>query len=208
MAKSPVHISTMSGKLEGFRSISVNTVTNKFCQKMNASNSTICTFCYSMNMLKGYRKNTAPALQRNSDLLSSRLLREDELPVIKDEYFRFDSHGELINMTHLCNYIAIARHNPDTTFALWTKRKDLIKKLGDSVSAFMAGDDLPENMIFIYSNPKIDAVMDAPPKGFDRVFNNVTDNYKGDANCTGQKCKDCLLCYKWHTTDVIVEHVK
>lgn len=201
MSKSPVHISTMSGKLEGFRSISVNTVTNKFCQKMNAAGTnTICSHCYSMNMLKGFRKNTAPALQRNSDLLSSRLLSVSELPVIKDKVFRFDSHGELINMIHLRNYMMIADHNPDTTFSLWTKRKDLINKSNVGL--------MPANLILIYSNPKIDAVMDAPPKNFHRVFNNVSKAYTGEANCTGQKCKDCLLCYQFDTTKVIVEHVK
>ena len=202
MSKSPVHISTMSGKLEGFKSISTNTVTNDFCIKMNkAKDNVICSHCYSMNMLKGYRKNTAPALQRNSDLLSVRLLKSDELPVIMDKYFRFSSHGELINAKHLRNLIKITEHNPDTTFALWTKRRDLI-------SAYAKRWPMPSNLILVYSNPKVDAVMDTPPRFFDRVFNNVTDEYKGEANCTGQKCKDCLLCYKWHTTDVIVEHVK
>jgi hypothetical protein len=200
MSKSPVHISTMSGKLEGFKSISVNTVTNPFCQKMNKTD-TICGECYSMSMLTTYRKNTAPALQRNSDLLSSRVLKTDELPHIVDVYFRFDSHGELINATHFRNYVKIAEHNPHTTFALWTKRRDI-------VSQYCKRWPMPDNMILIFSNPQIDKVMDTPPRFFDRVFNNVTDKYEGEANCTGQKCKDCLLCYKWHTTDVIVEHVK
>ena len=200
MSKSPVHISNMSGKLEGFRSISVNTVTNPFCQKMNKTD-TICGECYSMSMLTTYRKNTAPALQRNSDLLSSRVLKTDELPTILDKYFRFDSHGELINATHFRNYVKIAEHNPHTTFALWTKRRDI-------VSQYCKRWPMPDNMILIFSNPQIDKVMETPPRFFDRVFNNVTDKYEGEANCTGQKCKDCLLCYKWHTTDVIVEHVK
>jgi len=51
-------------------------------------------------------------------------------------------------------------------------------------------------------------VMRKPPRGFHRVFNNVTKKYRGDANCTGQKCIDCQLCYKFDTTSVIVEHVK
>jgi hypothetical protein len=42
-----VHISKMTGKLDGFRAISTNTVTNSFCQKMNTSGDTICRQCYS-----------------------------------------------------------------------------------------------------------------------------------------------------------------
>lgn len=202
MSKSPVHISTMSGKLEGFRSISVNTVTNEFCQKMNkAGDKIICSKCYSMDMLKGFRKNTAPALQRNSDLLSSRVLTHEEVPMIKDKVFRFDSHGELINAVHLRNYLKIAELNPNTTFTLWTKRRDLI-------SQHMKRWPIPKNLILIYSNSKVDDIMVAPPRFFHKTFNNVTDRYKGEANCTGQKCKDCLLCYTWNDTKTIVEHVK
>jgi len=82
---------------------------------------------------------------------------------------------------------------------LWTKRVGIVRKNLHHV---------PDNMILVYSNPKIDNVMSSPPRGFDRVFNNVSESYDGEANCTGQKCMDCLLCYKRDTTQVIVEHVK
>ena len=96
-----VHISKMTGKLDGFRAISTNTVTNPFCQKMNSSGDTICRLCYSHEMLKSYRKNMQPSLQRNSDLLSSRVLDQTELPTILDAFFRINAHGELINAAHL-----------------------------------------------------------------------------------------------------------
>jgi len=32
--------------------------------------------------------------------------------------------------------------------------------------------------------------------------------YVDEQNCTGQKCKDCMLCYNHSTTDTIVEKVK
>ena len=44
-----IHISKMTGKLEGFQAISTNTVSNEYCKKQynkqDAKN--ICTFCYS-----------------------------------------------------------------------------------------------------------------------------------------------------------------
>ena len=198
-----VHISKMTGKLEGFRAISTNTITNKFCIKMNSAKAeTICKHCYSHTMLKGYRKNMAPALQRNSDLLSSRTLSTEELPVILEAFFRFDAHGELINIQHLANLVAIVKHNPHCNFALWTKRKDYIKRLFDHV-------EKPENLILIYSNPTISSIMATPPLYFDRTFNNVLEHENVDQqNCTGQKCKDCLLCYKHNRVTTIVEKVK
>jgi len=44
---------------------------------------------------------------------------------------------------------------------------------------------------------------------FDKTFNTVIEtDYVDQQNCTGQKCKDCLLCYKKDTTSIIVEKVK
>jgi hypothetical protein len=154
-------------------------------------------------MLSSYRKNMQPALQRNSDALSQRMLAEQELPRILDAVFRFDAHGELINETHLANLCAISAHNPGTSFALWTKRNDLVSK-------FFRSRAKPANLILIYSNPKISHIMHRPPKHFDRTFNNVLEHEFVDRqNCTGQKCADCLLCYTpGNGVTTIVEKVK
>jgi hypothetical protein len=200
-----VHISIMTGKLDGLRAISTNTRTNDYCIKQNqsADPDNICTKCYSHVMLSSYRKNMQPALQRNSDALSQRMLAEQELPRILDAVFRFDAHGELINETHLANLCAISAHNPSTSFALWTKRNDLVSK-------FFRSRAKPANLILIYSNPKISHIMHRPPKHFDRTFNNVLEHEFVDRqNCTGQKCADCLLCYTpGNGVTTIVEKVK
>jgi hypothetical protein len=200
-----IHISVMTGKLDGLRAISTNTRTNAYCIKQNASGDAdnICTKCYSHTMLSSYRKNMQPALQRNSDALASRVLSETELPRILDAVFRFDAHGELINDTHLQNLCAIAAHNPRTSFALWTKRNDIVSK-------HFRSNPKPDNLILIYSNPKISSIMKRPPKHFDHTFNNVLEHeYTDQQNCTGQKCADCLLCYTpGNGVTTIVEKVK
>lgn len=200
-----IHISTMTGKLDGFRAISTNTKTNPYCIKQNAEGGedNICTKCYSHTMLGSYRKNMAPALQRNSEVLSTMLLGEEALPRILDLYFRFDAHGELINELHLVNLCAIAEHNPGTSFALWTKRNDIVAK-------YFATAPKPTNLILIYSNPKIGHIMAKPPKYFDRTFNNVPEDlFVDQQNCTGQQCKNCLLCYTvGNGVSTIVEKVK
>jgi len=196
----PVHISVMSGKLKGISAINTNTVTNEFCQKMQKGNN-ICKHCYSQAMLTGSRKNCQDAFQRNSDLLSTVHLTSDDIPTINAAWFRYHGHGELINLLHFRNLCAIAFANPQTTFALWTKRKDIVWQYVEDEWA------IPDNLILIYSNAKLDRVMTKPPAYFNKVFNNVTDK-NADANCTGQKCMDCLECYKFDGADVIVEHVK
>jgi hypothetical protein len=194
-----VSISKMTGKLDGIQAINTNTATNAFCIKESSKPDAdkICGKCYSMSMLSSYRKNCQPAFQRNSDVLASDA--EFILPRTSGAFVRFHGHGELINEQHFRNLCAIASDNKHSTFALWTKRVGIVRKNLHHV---------PDNMILVYSNPKIDNVMSSPPRGFDRVFNNVSESYDGEANCTGQKCMDCLLCYKHDTTQVIVEHVK
>ena len=212
---SNIHLSKMTGKLDGLHAISTNTVTNKFCQKMNSSNkdNQICTICYSHNMLKSYRKNMQPALQRNSDALSQSILDDADIPFYIHAFMRINAHGELINDTHFINIILIARKNPHCNFALWTKRKDIINRVAyheDNHKAFANGMDLPSNLILVYSNPTINKVMYEPPKHFHKVFNNVEyDEHKtGEINCF-RKCIDCMLCYhRDNDTSVIIEAIK
>jgi len=199
-----MRISNGSGKLQDIRSLNTNTLTNEFCISMynSSADDIICRKCYSMNMLNGLRKNCAPSWQENSDILSGGLIPPHMLPTILDAFFRFSSHGELINMTMLENFHNITLHNPHCSFALWTKRKNFIRK-------FYSQNKKPANLILIYSNPRIDAVMNQPPEFFDRTFNNVSKGSDVAQNCTGQKCRDCLLCYKaGNGVTQIVEAVK
>ena len=193
-----VHISTMTGKLAGIFAVNTNTMTNDFCTKMSATDA-ICGVCYSRAMLQGSRKNCAPAFERNSVLLSAALIPAERLPVINAAIFRFHGHGELINSIHLENFYRIAERNPNTVFSLWTKRRDLVRS-GRAAP--------PQNFILIYSNPSLAKLMRAPPARFDKVFNNVPADYAGPANCTGQKCIDCRICYTQGGESVVIEHVK
>jgi len=101
--------------------------------------------------------------------------------------------------------VNICKKNPHTNFALWTKRKDLINKLFKYSDSYHP----PKNMILIYSNPKIDCVRIEPPRYFHKVFNNVSHGGYKNENCTGQKCMECLACYKKDSgIDSIIERVK
>ena len=87
-------------------------------------------------------------------------------------------------------------------FALWSKRTDIIKP-------FFNKRKKPGNLILIYSVKKTNSILKKIPKHFDKTFNNVSiDKFVNEQNCTGQKCKDCLLCYRKETTNIIVEKIK
>lgn len=196
-------MSRMTGKLDGLAAINTNTLSNEFCQKQHAAGKTICGQCYSFRMLQQHRQNCVDPWERNSRKLS-RPIPELEFAALVDQFknlrfVRFHGHGELINFTHLHNFAAIARAVPGTMFALWTKRADLVRKLGER--------SRPDNLILIYSNPRIDRVRAIPPPGFQKVFNNTSRSDPRD-NCTGRKCLDCLNCYQGSGPTSIVEMVK
>lgn len=200
--QSPIKVSYMTGKLAGFLAINTNTLSNEFCQKMQTGNN-VCKFCYSQKMLMTSRRNCVKPWQENSDILSSKQLEFDQLPVINAHSFRFHGHGELINYNHFVNLVNIAYKNPFTHFSLWTKRKDIIAK-------YAKQNVIPDNLILIFSNPSIDRIINKVPKHFNKVFNvNVTGEIKpGQFKCTGKKCLDCMACYRKNDKSIIVEKLK
>ena len=124
--------------------------------------------------------------------------------MFNDNIFRLQSHGDLINELHLKNLMAIVKANKWTTFALWTKRKNVIKEYFDKHTK-------PDNLILVYSNPLINKVIEAKdkPTYFDKVFNNVDkDTLKDRQNCTGQQCFSCRRCYQKNNDNTIIEAVK
>ena len=191
-----VFVSKGTFKLEGIDSINTNTLTNDFCQKMwhSKNESVICRHCYSIYRLSCIRKSCQKKYQQNSEVLSGGVLPLEELPRLNYRWFRFNSHGELINKTHLINLINICKVNLGTIFALWTKRKELIKDA-----------DIPDNLILIYSNPFINTIAERPDK-FHKTFN--VFNEPANSNCGGL-CRECMACYEKDSgVDVIIEQIK
>ena len=187
-----------TGKLAGMPSLNTNTATNPFCEAMHDSpdERVICRTCYSMYALNTYRKNCAPAWQHNSDQLSQPL--EDwQIPRLNAVYFRFHSHGEVLNETHAVNLLRICEVNPRTTFVLMTKQHKLVIRAVEK-------HGLPDNLILIYSNPLKDRITGHKPKHFHKVFNVTTQKHTGD-NCTGRICTECLQCYDTGKNSVLIE---
>ena len=204
-----IHITKGAGKLgksencsSAINSINTNTLSNDYCKKQNLNENSICFKCYSFNSLTKFRSNMIPPLERNSNLLSTSVIDFNLLPTILELYFRFNSHGELINLIHLENYNNIALKNPHCTFTLWTKRFDLIKKFFDN-------NQKPKNLILIYSNSKLNNPIKKLPKYFNKTFNNVTKDQVNNFNINCySKCVDCLLCYTFNDVTTIIEKVK
>ena len=212
MSLMKIKVSNMSGKLKNIQALNSNTLSNLFCQKENQSNNPdkICTICYSFYMLQTFRKNCEDAWEHNSVMLSTGLYTVSDFVSMKikfkNDIFRIHWHGEFINQTHLHNICNLSFAYPKITFAVWSKRIDLVRKFKKWLDG--KGYIFPNNLILIYSNPKINNVMTKIPHPFHKVFNNVSKKHELE-NCSGQKCDECRLCYSFDKkVNIIVENTK
>ena len=201
-------------KMEGFKSINTSTMDNPFCQSMHKKHNTICKYCYAYPLLK-IRKNCRIAYKYNSDILKNKILSYDELPTIRDDVFRFHSFGELYNRTHLVNFLKICAKNPNTLFALWTKKYRLVQNTLDDIRK-------PNNLLLVYSEPYINKFNIHVPTYFDKVFICMDKLHiwfyrllKPLFRLFGIKywlckksCKDCMMCYTHNKYNVILEKIK
>mgnify|MGYP002603753768 FL=1 len=141
-----IFISHPQGKMNGIPTITTSMLCNPICEQRAKDETSVCAHCYAKRGLAIY-----PAARNryaeNTKILSSHDLEVYELPVLNSRIARFESHGDLVNVTHAKNYIRIARANPWCTIALWTKNAAFmdkaIKELGK-----------PDNLICVYSSDR------------------------------------------------------
>ena len=195
-----IKYSVMSGKLKGIPALNTSPLNNEFCKTMHKKKDSICASCYSINMLKTFRKRADAPFRKYGEFLSSKIHPPEYLPKPPNAlYVRFSAHGELINVDHTVNLFQICNSSPNTTFTLWTKRYNLVWRAIEYMKK-------PKNLILIYSAIGLDQEKRLPMH-FDKVF--IVQAKKNDkTNCFG-KCIDCLKCYtKADTTTHIYEEIK
>ena len=196
-----------TGKMEGMQSLSTACIKNEICKARAAVPGSICQKCYAARQL-AYQGTTRKALEKNSELLS-RPLKKEEIPKINASVFRFEAFGDLSSTTQFENYCKIAAANKKTRFALWTKNAGIIKQ------AINQGVKKPGNLIIIYSSPMLNS---PSTKAFeiwpfiDKVFTVFDKNTIAEngviINCGARNCFECGKCYSKRTAQYINEILK
>lgn len=186
-------------KMEGMQSLSTSCICNGNCQRNRLIDGSICQHCYADTMQKRF-SNLTKALMRNGDILSREMAWED-LPIITNIYFRFEAFGDLINTTHLINYVNIARKNPKVSFALWTK----CYLIAETVFTKM-GIEKPQNLRIVISSLMMDTPM-VKPSWADTVFTVWSSEEKATEcgkviNCGTKKCINCHVCYDGNAEEI------
>lgn len=170
----------------------------------------ICTHCFSCATLSGDNEKSRGMqrnLKANTDILCNGFLDWKKIPVINDDFFRFESHGDLMSAIQLVNYILICEKALETgsncKFALWSKNPWYLETVFVTL-----GIEKPENLQIQLSSPYLNTIAPVPAaleNIVDRVFTVWTDKATADAAgvclncCNGVRkhtyCIGCTNCY-------------
>lgn len=200
-------ITKHSGKMKNINSLSTYKLVCDTCLKLKANQKTICFNCYADNTLAMY-KQLAPCLIYNTLLLKYTKLHARQIPVINDLYFRFESFSDLQNEQHLLNLYAIARKNPFTRFALWTKNYKLL-----------IHHKTPRNVNIILSSPFLNIPLWSF-KTLSEILKNKCgaknikvftvydkEKYKNVLQNCAKSCASCLKCYKKNDKTIFINEL-
>lgn len=194
----------MSGKMDGIPCLSTSNLLNPFCACRKNNPDLICSRCYADGTCKRYGA-LAANMERNTQILTSRLFELDELPIINAMIFRFEAFGDLINATQCRNYFRICKVNPGVRFALWTKNPGIVRQ------AIAAGESKPDNLVILLSSAEIGKRCDASRWEFvDKTFTVYRKDQMPDSgiNCGARACLTCQRCYRKDTETDIRERLK
>ena len=156
------------------------------------------------------RKALKERLEDNADILTTRLLKDREIPVTNAAVFRFESFGDLYNITHLTNYVLICERNPYTHFGLWSKNIWILQELFND-----CGIKKPDNLSIIVSSPMLNKTMELDREKYwfvDHVFTVYDKQFikenDVDINCGARDCLGCQRCYHRNTEFYVNEKLK
>lgn len=196
-----------TGKMKGMQSLSTSCMENQFCLERSKNCNMVCSHCYAERQMKMYTP-LQKCLKKNTEILTSMVLKDDELPLLNAAFFRFESFGDIGNVTQVVNYFNICKKNKKVNFALWTKNPWIIEKTIES------GHKKPKNLQIVYSSPYINytqySMLEKP--FIDKIFTVFDKDYikKHDVeiNCGDKCCLSCQKCYVKSSEQFINEKIK
>ena len=199
-------------KMAGLSSLSTSPLCNGLCESRTHNPDMICAHCYSQTMQKRFR-GLREKLVKNSELLTNRILSDEEIPFIISEtgMFRLEAFGDLINEIQVVNYFKLVSANPHMKCALWTKNPWIIQSAIETY-----GIVKPENLSIIGSSYYLNKPMTDFYQKYDFIDNVFTVYTRAFAkahnvtiSCGGRSCKECKNCYcKSHQSYEINELLK
>ena len=192
-------VSAMTGKLEGYFSLSTSVLMNKRCQARAKIKGSICAACYAASTASR-NSGLCQALETNYIILNNFLISEAAWATLvwktTNGDARIESFGDVDTVTCARNYIRIVKTHPWLNFGAWTKDVDIW------IEAFILEGGKPKNIKFIVSSFMINVKMKLKKEWLpyiDHRFTVYTKEYAEangiEINCGGLKCLTCRKCY-------------
>ena len=182
-----------TGKMCGMFSLSTSCKCNERCMRNAQIEGSICQYCFAMRQMD-YQTSMCEPLAQNYRILTSEIIDWDDLPIINALYFRFESFGDVANVTQAINYMHIIQKNPNVFFAWWSKNMDIINQMFKET-----GYEKPDNVNFIQSSLFVNKSIRPQYWFVDKVFtvfDKETIAERGILiNCGARSCLKCGLCY-------------
>ena len=195
----------LTGKMTGMPAITTSMLCNEHCQKLSQIIGTVCEKCYTMKYLKS-RPAVEKCYAENTELLTSSIIPIKQLPFINAAMCRLETFGDIVNATHLQNYINLIRKNNHCMFSLFTKNYTV-------VFDYFKTHKQPTNLSIVISSLllntpfEIERCLEIGLKNL-KIFTVYTKNYAKTngvvINCGKNRCIDCKRCYTKNKTPIFI----
>lgn len=193
----------LTGKMAGMPAITSSMLCNENCQKLMQIKCSVCEKCYTKKYLSS-RPSVDACYKENSNLLSSSIIPKNQLPFINAAYCRLESFGDIINATHLQNYVNLIKKNSHCVFSLFTKNYTV-------VFDYFKVHKQPNNLSIVISSLMLNTPFEIERciglKNV-KIFTVYTKKYEKEhgviINCGKNRCIDCRRCYTKNKTPVYI----
>ena len=198
----------LTGKMSGMPAITSSTLCNEYCNRLRATPGTVCEKCYTLKYLQS-RPSVAERYRENTELLTTGIIPIHQLPFINAAICRLETFGDIVNATHLQNYINLIKKNSHCMFSLFTKNYTVVFN-------YFKSHKQPKNLSIVISslllNQPFDVsfLADITLKNV-KIFTVYTKAYaQGNGvviNCGKNRCIDCQRCYKSNKTPMYISEI-
>ena len=115
----------LTGKMAGMSAITSSMLCNEYCEKLRSIPGTVCGKCYTLKYLQS-RPSVDKCYRENTELLTKSVIPIHQLPFINAAMCRLETFGDIVNATHLQNYINLRKKNSHCMFSLFTKNYTVV----------------------------------------------------------------------------------
>ena len=198
----------LTGKMAGMPAITSSMLCNEYCERLRAIPGTVCEKCYTLKYLTS-RPSVDKCYRENTELLTKSVIPVHQLPFINAAMCRLESFGDIINATHLQNYINLVKKNNHCVFSLFTKNYTV-------VFGYFKTHKQPKNLSIVLSSLLLNTPFDVnclteTKLTNVKIFTVYTKAYaKGNGiviNCGKNRCLDCRRCYIKNKTPIYVSEL-